>query len=69
MTAHEHGAIERCKHDALRLAAALCGQHPGMGESQGMPEAQTEFTGHLLRSEKALGTQAFVLTLEPGALT
>jgi hypothetical protein len=38
MTAHEHGAIERCKQDALRLAAALYGKHPGMGEPEGMPK-------------------------------
>jgi hypothetical protein len=68
MTALEHGAIERCKQDALRLAAALCGKHPGMGEPECMPKAQTEFSGHLLRGEKALRTQAFKSTLEPRSL-
>lgn len=68
MAAYKHGTIEGCKQDALRLTAALCGKHPGMGEPEGMPKAQAEFFGHLLRGEKALFTQAFKSTLEPRSL-
>jgi hypothetical protein len=33
-----------------------------------LPKAQAEFSGHLLRGEKALRTQAFKSTLEPRSL-
>jgi len=39
MTAHEHGAVERRKQDALRLAAEFSGKHPGMGEPEGVRKA------------------------------
>jgi len=68
MAAYEHGAIEGCKQDALRFAATLRGKYPGMGEPESVPKAQAEFSGHLLRGEKALCTQAFKTTLEPRSL-
>jgi hypothetical protein len=56
MAAQEYGTIERCKQAALTFAIVLRGKYPCMGKAVGVLNAKIEFSGHLPRGEKPLGT-------------